>query len=371
LKTAAEKSAKDVTWNMAAAQRGATQEVTRATIRTKIATAKAVTPGAAKVAARATAVGRKAATEDAVSVMVVRKAACKKPATGFVAKAAVGSKAVSQKISAEMAANAALDRKPATEKDSHEKVAAAQVDRERWRCKHCSCSNPRRVSLCEKCCVAGPMSSELIQAIAKDDGPQSLLLINALDGGAINALDVVGRSLLHLSAASGLVQVMDSVLKHSNFTAINAVSENGSTALHWAAMRSTANPVEALAAVKLLLGRADFSMKNATDMHGNTALHNAADAGDVNICAFMLSHNVDGNIRNILRQTALDRVNLRAEQHPKFAACAVELKNAHTYVSPAVKAKASVVRKLAPKAKASVVRKLAPKVQAAVVRILE
>jgi len=251
----------------------------------------------------------------------VDEAAAKKAA----AEAAAQATKAAAEAAAQEAGRLAAEKKAAAEKAAAEKAAAEKLARETWLCKACSYRNSLGVQLCEKCGACGPLPADLLRAFKAGDDSECLRQVEVLEGQAINGLDEQGRTILHLAAANGLVRVMESVLANSHFTAVDAVSVNGRTALHWATMKSLTSSREAFAAMELLLNHPSFTLKDKQDNDGNTALHSAADAGDKDVCMFLINHKLDKSVRNTHRQTARDRANLRVDQHPKYQDCVAVL----------------------------------------------
>eukprot|EP00930_Biecheleria_cincta_P029430 TRINITY_DN20484_c0_g1_i1.p1 TRINITY_DN20484_c0_g1~~TRINITY_DN20484_c0_g1_i1.p1 ORF type:complete len:368 (+),score=69.61 TRINITY_DN20484_c0_g1_i1:87-1106(+) len=247
------------------------------------------------------------------------------PPAEAAAATEIAAKKASAKAAAQEAERLAAEKRAAAEKAAAEKAAAENLARETWLCKGCSHRNALATQLCKKCGACGPLPADLLKALRSGDDSDCLHQVAALEGLAINGLDDQGRTILHLAAANGLVRVMESVLANSNFTAVNAVSVNGRTALHWATMKSLTSSREAFAAMELLLNHPSFTLKDKQDNDGNTALHSAADAGDKDVCMLLINHKLDKTIRNNHGQTARDRANLKVDQHPKYPDCVIVL----------------------------------------------
>lgn len=133
------------------------------------------------------------------------------------------------------------------------------------------------------------------------------------------------RTVLHMAAANGHAEVIDTLLgtrgsTHSHparsgrwFTAVNETNRLGATALHMAAKGSHT------AACLVILRHQAFTAVNAKDIRGYTALHWSAQQPGAEICRAILAREdfTAIDVKNLKGQTAMD---LGAEAgHPEIA----------------------------------------------------
>ncbi|CAM8879763.1 unnamed protein product [Rhodiola kirilowii] len=109
-----------------------------------------------------------------------------------------------------------------------------------------------------------------------------------------------GRSVLHVSASSGRVEVVDTLSAvDSSRTAVNGTDEEGWAPIHSAASIGNEKIVD------ILLSRgADVNLKNDG---GRTALHYAASKGWVKIAEALISHGAKINLKDKVGCTPLHR----------------------------------------------------------------
>ena len=112
-------------------------------------------------------------------------------------------------------------------------------------------------------------AEELLSATRAADKEKSLAILARPDFTAVNWMDKVGRTALHIAADNKLDEVCLAILARSDFKAVNAKEPQG-TALCVAAARDMG------AVCQAILARPDFNEINARDRYNRTALHLAA-----------------------------------------------------------------------------------------------
>lgn len=75
----------------------------------------------------------------------------------------------------------------------------------------------------------------------------------------VKSRNSLSQSALHLSAANGQYQIVEFLIKYLNPVDVNALTDEGSTPLHWAALNGHLKIVE-----KLLEAGADATIKNSS-----------------------------------------------------------------------------------------------------------
>ncbi|KFD57918.1 hypothetical protein M514_01151 [Trichuris suis] len=123
----------------------------------------------------------------------------------------------------------------------------------------------------------------------------------------IDVFDESGRTSLHMAAENGHVELCDLLIRNRAF--INSKTKNGFTPLHFAAMEGHKAVVE-------LLTLKHNAPVDVINMENQTPLHVAAQAGQMAICAFLLSQGADAAARDVHGRTPL---HLAAENdHPQI-----------------------------------------------------
>jgi hypothetical protein len=150
----------------------------------------------------------------------------------------------------------------------------------------------------------------LLLAAAKAGDTQSLqdVLVHGVDW--LGVMDEDGMNALHLAAAGGHQDTINSLLEgDSSGSSLGARANDGSSALHLASYYGFD------AAVELLLARgADV---HAVDMEGSTALHNAAYKGNSDIVSLLIKAGANVNQQQVMR-IVLAYMHARIRKH---AAC--------------------------------------------------
>lgn len=118
----------------------------------------------------------------------------------------------------------------------------------------------------------------------------------------INAQDTLGLTALHHAALKGAdSQVIEILIKHGADSSLRGMKNRSLSVLHCAAMS------ENLATFKYLMPKFDI---NELDGCNRTPLMIAIEGGHLNIIAFLLTQNVDKNIKDKWGRTLEDYVNL-------------------------------------------------------------
>jgi len=119
------------------------------------------------------------------------------------------------------------------------------------------------------------MTTALHMAAARGHAEICHLILSQGPGdiAAADATNRIGATALHMAARAGHTAVCRAILRHVEFTAVNARDLKGQTALHWAAQQASGE------ACGLLLAREDFHAVEAKDLRGRTAMDVAKERG--------------------------------------------------------------------------------------------
>jgi len=88
-----------------------------------------------------------------------------------------------------------------------------------------------------------------------------------------NMVNRIGATALHIAARLKHTAACKTILRHVEFTAVNARDARGCTALHWAAQQASGDICSAI------LARDDFTALESRDLAGRTAMNIAKEAG--------------------------------------------------------------------------------------------
>eukprot|EP00929_Paragymnodinium_shiwhaense_P009995 TRINITY_DN11446_c0_g2_i4.p1 TRINITY_DN11446_c0_g2~~TRINITY_DN11446_c0_g2_i4.p1 ORF type:complete len:696 (+),score=201.09 TRINITY_DN11446_c0_g2_i4:143-2230(+) len=127
-------------------------------------------------------------------------------------------------------------------------------------------------------------SEVLLEMAEKGDEDFCMEILAEACQQTINAVDAMGRTVLHMAAKNDMALFVVAALDHPQFRHADKKHRGGWTALHVAARAGQVEVVEEL------LKHPRFTALNATDGDGRTALHCAAVAGDANCISAIMRH---------------------------------------------------------------------------------
>lgn len=126
--------------------------------------------------------------------------------------------------------------------------------------------------------------SILLEAAECADERRFAMLIRRAASLALNAVDPLGRTVLHIAARHGLTRAAELILAHPKFVSADKLHHGGWTALHVAARQVH------VGVVKAILASPSFTSVEAADTNGRTALHCACVNGNAEIVRAICSH---------------------------------------------------------------------------------